>query len=182
MSAVVATLQRATQQLQLSESLERSDYSRITAQLRVVTAQLTAAERRTAKKTPAPVYFTGMLRVAAAPGSPAAEPDACAREMLVPEGIKVEGPAHDLHDLISGLVEYARTVGGEPIELRAQVEEESGDAGAVCAMELVVRSPDLPDFLRRKLWEAARARRGRVTVISEPECCRIEFTLPIVRG
>jgi hypothetical protein len=86
-----------------------------------------------------------------------------------------------LHDLLSSLVEYARTVGRDPIELRAQVMHKSGDDRAMCLTELVIQSPDVPDFLRRKLWDSARTRRGEVSVISEPECCRVEFALPVER-
>jgi len=91
----------------------------------------------------------------------------------------VQGPAHDLRDLLSSLVEYASAVGAKPLALHARIRHDVGASKAACTTELVVQSPDLPDFLRRKLWDAARVRGGEVSVISEPTLCRVEFTIPI---
>jgi hypothetical protein len=185
MHAAVATLQKGARQLQLSGELERSDYSGIVTQLRQVAEGLTALERRTGKQKAVSVNYTEMLHAAIATASTSVGQDETGGGMPVPDGIMVEGPAHDLHDLLSSLVEYARTVGGDPIELRAQILHQvlhkGGDDNGVCATELVIQSPDLPDFLRRKLWDAARVRRGQVSVISELECCRVGFTLPVER-
>ncbi len=95
--------------------------------------------------------------------------------------IMVEGPARDLRDLLCCLLEYALSVGRNPIDLRVAIKGMSSAARKVCATELVVQSRDVPDFLRRKLWETIRARRGEVSVVIEPECCRLGFTLPIER-
>lgn len=179
MHAAVATLQRAARQMQLSGNLERSEYGRIVTQLRDVADTLAGFERRTGKQKAAPVDFSAMLHRAAAPASPSA--GECDATPLVPEGVMVEGPAHDLQDLLAGLVDYARTTGGDAVELRAQIKYTNGETRAVCVTELVVHSPNVPDFLRRMLWEAASSRHGEVSVVCEPQLCRIEFILPIER-
>jgi len=99
----------------------------------------------------------------------------------VPEYVMVQGPAHDLRDLVCSLAEYALTVARDPVDLRAQVMYTSNQGRGVCATELVIQSPDVPDFLRRKLWDAVRIRHGEVSVVLEPERCRVKFTLPIER-
>lgn len=177
MYAAVATLQMAARQLQLSGELDRSKYSRIMAQLREVADELTAFERRTGKQKADPVNFTAMLREAVA----IAGHDGNGIVMQLAEDVMVEGPANDLRDLVCCLVEYALSVGRGPADLRAQVKQTSNQLRAMCATELAIPSPDVPDFLRRRLWDAVRTRRGEVSVICEPEHCRIEFTLPIER-
>jgi hypothetical protein len=181
MHAAVETLQMAARQMQLSGELERSTYSRIMTQLREVTDELTAVERRMEKREAGPVNFTEILRAAVATAPPPPDQDASGLVTQVPEGIMVEGPAHNLRDLLNSLVEYARTVGRDPIELRVHIKHGAGEVRTTCSTELIIQSPDVPDFLRRKLWDAARIRRGEVSVICEPECCRVEFTLPIER-
>lgn len=179
MHSAVATLEMAARQLQLSGELERSEFGRIMMQLRSVADGLSTVERRIAKQKAASVNFTEMLRSAIAPTAPACRQGDDAR--LPMQEIIVEGPPHDLRDLLCSLVEYARAVGTEPLAWRAQIKQDIGAARAKCTTELVVQSPDLPDFLRRKLWDAARIRGGEVSVISEPRLCRIEFTIPIDR-
>jgi hypothetical protein len=180
MHAAVATLQKTARQLQLSGELEQSAYSRIMNQLREVTEQLSASERRRAKQKAGPVNFTALLRGALASAPATADAHADGLAAAVPRDIWVVGPAHDLRDLLCSLIEYARAVGCDPIELRADIQP-NGSAGPVCATELIIQSPDLPDFLRRKLWDAVRIRRGEVSVVSELARCRIGFTLPIER-
>jgi hypothetical protein len=177
MYAAVATLQMAARQLQLGGGLDPSKYGRIVTQLREVTDQLTAVHRRAGNQKTDPVNFTEMLREAMATASPGSNGIA----MPVLEDVMVEGPANDLRDLLSSLFEYALTVGRDPIDLRTQVRQTGPQLRPVYATELVIQSPDVPDFLRRKLWDAVRVRRGEVCVISEPERCRVEFALPIER-
>jgi len=179
MHPAVATLEMAARQLQLSGELERSEFGRIMLQLRSVADGLSTVERRIAKQKAASVNFAALLRSAIAPTDPACRQDDDAR--LPKQEMTVEGPAHDLRDLLCSLVEYARAVGTEPLEWRAHIKQDIGATRAKCTTELVVQSPDLPDFLRRKLWDAARIRGGEVSVISEPTLCRIEFTIPIDR-
>jgi hypothetical protein len=179
MHAAVATLQMAARQSQLDGGLDQSKYSRIMTQLRQVADQLTAVDQRAGKQKADPVNLTEMLRDALAAASPAVAQNGVA--MPEPEEAMVEGPANDLRDLVSSLFEYALTVGPKPIDLRTQIKQTSPQPRAMYATELVIQSPDVPDFLRRKLWDAVRIRRGEVSVISEPDRCRIEFMLPVER-
>lgn len=181
MYRAIATLQMTASTLQLSGGLEQSEYSRIMAQLRQVTDELAAVERRMGNTKADPIDFAGMLRDAVAMTSQPADRNGKGVVLQAPKDVMVEGPADDLHDLVGSLVEYARTVGPDPVDLRAQVNYTSDQTRAVCVTELVIQSPDVPDFLRRKLWDTVRIRRGQVSVITEPECCRIGFTLPIER-
>jgi len=177
MQTTVATLQRAARQLNIS-GLDRSKCRRIIAELREVTDELTAFERRGGKQKSDPVDFTQMLLDGLAAASRSAGRDGNGVAVSGAEGAMVEGPANDLRDLVSCLFEYA---GRGPIELRAQVKPMGPGPVAGYATELTVQSADMPDFLRRKLWDAVRARRGEVCVSSEPERCRIQFTLPLER-
>jgi hypothetical protein len=181
MNAAVATLQMAAQQQHLSGELERTEYSRIVAQLREVAKDLSAFERRTGQLTAAPVDFTEMVRVAVAAASPPANQDDGGRATLMPEGIMVEGPAHDLRDLLDCLTEYAFSMGAHPAGVRVEIKRQESRGRDACMIELFVQSPDVPDFLRRKLWDTVSKRRGEVSIVSEPTCCRIGFTLPIER-
>ena len=177
MYAAVAALQKAQRQLQLDGGRDPSKYGRIMTQLREVTDQLTAVHRRAANHKADPVNFTQLLREALATATAGNTGIAAAG----PEDVMVEGPANDLRDLLSSLFEYALTVGRDPIELHAHVRQEEPEPRAAYVTELVIQSPDVPDFLRRKLWDAVRARHGEVRVISEPQRCRIEFALPVDR-
>jgi len=181
MDAAVATLQMAARQLQLSGGLERCEYSRIMTRLREVTDELSAVERRTGKQKPDPVDFTVILRAALATASPLVDRHQSGFALSLPEGIMVEGPSHDLRDLLCSLFEYALSVGRDPIDLRVEVGCRHSKGREMCATELAVESSDLPDFLRRKLWDAIRMRRGEVSITAEPARCRIGFTLPIER-
>jgi len=185
MHAAVVTLQTAARQLQLSGELDRCEYDRMMAQLREVAHGLAAVERRANEQKAETIDFTAMLREAAALGSPEGKQGDGGDSgggADVPDGMVIEGPAYDLRDALCSLVEYARTVGSSPVDLNARLERGRGAAHAICAVELSVRSPDVPDFLRRKLWDATRARHGEVCLVCEPERCRIHFKLPIARG
>lgn len=176
MHAAVATLQKAAQQLQRSDQLDRSKYGRIITQLRQVTDELNGFERRAAKQKADPVNFTQMLRAALTMASPTPGEDG-----IVPEDVMVEGPANDLRDLVCGLAEYALTVGCDPVDLRTQIKCTRNAAQSMSTTELNFHCPDVPDFLQRKLWDAVRIRRGEVSVISEQKRCRIVFALPVER-
>jgi hypothetical protein len=178
MQAAVATLQKAARQLNLPAGLDQSKYRRIIAQLREVTDELTAVGRRAGKPKADPVNFAQMLLDGLAAASPSAGNGDNSVAVSAAEDAMVEGPANDLRDLVNSLFEYA---GRGPIELRAQVKPMNLGLGAAYATELIIQSPDIPDFLRRKLWDAVRVRRGEVCVSSEPERCRIAFTLPVER-
>jgi hypothetical protein len=83
--------------------------------------------------------------------------------------------------MVCGLIEYAFTFARDPIVLRTDIKYPGNQARAVCSTELAIQSSDVPDFLRHKLWEVVRSRGGEVSVVSEPECCRVVFTLPVER-
>jgi hypothetical protein len=177
MQAAIATLELAARSLQRAEELDRSKYSHVMAQLRQVMDKLAAAERRTGNSRAGPVDFTRMLRDAAAT-PPGQERDDILEQ--IPENVFVEGPADDLRQLICSLVEYARAVGR--IDLHAQINHGNGKCGDTCTTELVIQPPgEVPDFLRRIMWDAARIRNGEVSTTSTREGYRIGMVLPIER-
>jgi hypothetical protein len=169
MQTAAATLLIAARQLQHGGAMGPPDYGRIASQLREVTDQLASLEQRAAGYETHPVNFAEMLRATGVTTAP------------LPEEMMVEGPANDLRDLLCVLVEYAGTVGHGAIGLRPEVKCKNSGPRQMCVTELTVRSSDVPDFLQRKLWEAAHRRRGEVSLISELQSCRIEFRLPIER-
>jgi hypothetical protein len=179
MDAAVKSLQMAARRLQLSGNLDQSEYARMMSRLREVTDELGASERRAVKQNAEPVNYTELLLDATAAASQPNIQRGIA--MQLPGDITVEGPAQDLRDLICCLMEYALTVARDPIALHAEIKCDSNNVRAVCATELLIQSSDVPDFLRRKLWDTVGKRRGEYSVILEPECCRIRFTLPVER-
>jgi hypothetical protein len=182
MYAAVATLKLAAQKLQLSGELDPSKYARMMSQLRGVTDELTAFERRArTQKKANPVNFAELLSEVMATASPTNAASGNGMAAQLPDPVLVEGPVEDLRDLLSCLIEYALSVDQGPIKFGAEIRRDGDEVSDKCAAELVIRSPDVPDFLRRKLWDAVRVRRGEVSLISEPDCCRIGFTLPIER-
>jgi len=176
MHAAAATLQTAAQRL-ISGVTERSDYTQIIAQLRAVANELAAQERRAAPGKADPVDLTAMLCDAAAKASSAAGQSAIT--VVAAEEITVEGPATDLHELISSLVEFALGTTRAASEIR--IDKACIGSRAAGALELAVGTADLPDFLRRKLWEVAHRRRGQVSIVSEANRCRLTLTLPLER-
>jgi hypothetical protein len=181
MHTAIATLQAATRRLHNPADLQDAEYSRIAAQLRQVADQLSVFERRAAPQKTGPINFTEILRSAEAAATSTTNKTANGVIVQAPLDVMVDGPAHDLRDLICSLTEYALTVARDPVVVRAEVRYIDAQARAVCATELVIQSPEVPDFLRRKLWDAVRVRRGEVLVASEPEYCRVEFTLRVER-
>jgi hypothetical protein len=177
MHASIAALEMATRRLGLSGNLDQSQYSRIIAQLHQVSDELIAIERRVGNQKADPVNFAELLRGAVVMASL----EANSIRMQVSEDVMVEGPADDLRDLVYSLVEYARTVGQNPIELRGQGLDTIYQSTAACSAELIIQSPDVPDFLRRMLWNTVRIRQGEVSITSELDRCRVKITLPIER-
>ena len=180
MHSAVAALQKTARQLQLSGGLEPSKYSRIMSQLREVTNELSASERQMKNRKAAPVNYTVLLREAMPANSADADPSGSQRAISA-EDILVEGPAQDLRNAIGSLIEFASAAGRDGLDLRVELKRGSDQARDVCTTELAVRSPDVPDFLRRRLWDAVRLRRGEVSVVSEPNGSRVTFTLPVER-
>jgi hypothetical protein len=175
MHAAIATLQKTARQFELAGVMDRSRYTRVMAQLRDVNNELNAVTRREGDREAAAVDLTAILREALAAAGPGA--DAITLELT--QDATVAGPAGDLRELICWLLDYA--VGRGRATLRTQIKIIGNQARPVCATELTIASSDVPDFLRRRLWDAVRARRGEVSIISEPDCCRVEFMLPIER-
>ena len=175
MHAAIATLQKAARQFELAGAMDRSRYTRVMAQLRDVNNELNAVARRDGDREAAAVDLTAMLREAVV----AAGQGADAITVQLTEGAMVAGPANDLRELVCWLLDYA--VGRGRATLRTQIKIIGNQSRPMCATELTIAASDVPDFLRRRLWDAVRARRGEVSIISEPDCCRVEFMLPIER-
>jgi len=179
MKAAVATLQMAAQELHSAGAVEQAKYVRIVSQLRSIAEQLTSLDRRVGEQDPDPVDFAALLHDAATAASAAAGRDQCGVALHLAAGVMVEGPGGDLRTVVGGLAEYALTVGCDAIELRT--DGKAKGARHTCITEFVVRSRDVPDFLRQDLWNAVRIRHGEVSVICEPDKSRIRFSLPIER-
>jgi hypothetical protein len=172
MHPAVATLQQAARRLQHSGNLDPSKFALMMSQLRGLTAELDASERRARDQRTDPVNITELLREALEKAGIAVQ---------LPGNVTVAGPAQSLRDLLGCLIEVALGAQPNSIDLRAQVARGSDEAHDTFTMELAIQSPDVPDFLRRRLWEVARARRGEVSIVSELNCCRIGFSLPVER-
>ncbi len=177
MHAAIATLQKAARQFELSGAMDRSRYSRIMAQLRDVNNELNAVARRRGDQDTDGVDLPAMLREAVA----AAGQGADGITVQLTDDAIVAGSAADLREPIGWLLDYAIAVGRGRATLRTQIKAVGNQARPMCATELTTSSSDIPDFLRRPLWDAVRARRGEVSIISEPDCCRVQFTLPVER-
>jgi len=175
MNTAVATLEKAAGRLRLSGELEPSKYARMMSQLRGVTVELDASERRARRKGAAPANFTELLHDAAA-SLPNWNGNSMAAQL--PDDVMIEGPAQEIRDLLSCLIEYAGGTSAGPVDLRAQLGYKSGSSREILTVELSIQSPDVPDFIRRKLWDAARPRHGEISIVSEPNRCRIGFILP----
>ena len=147
------------------------------AQLRDVNNELDAVARPDGSREADAVDFTLMLREAV----DAAGQDADGIVVHLMQDAIVAGPAGDLRELMCCLLDFALAVGRGRAALHTRIKEAGSQAGPVCTAELTIFSSDVPDFLRRRLWDAVRARRGEVSIISEPDCSRVEFTLPIKR-
>jgi hypothetical protein len=177
MDGAVATLQMAARELQLADATDRSKYAAIVSQLRAVAEQLTALERRTGAQKAEAINLAAMLRDAAASVAATAERAGEHIALELPDEAMVEGPARDLRNSISGVVEYAITVGCDAITLR--IDRDSARGRNTCVSEFTVRSRDVPDFLQRNLWKAVSIRRGEVSIVCEAQSSRIRFKLPI---
>jgi hypothetical protein len=172
MHPAVATLQQAARRLQHSGNMDSSKYTWMMSQLRGVTAELDASERRARDQKTDPVNITELLHEVLAKAGVA---------MQLPNEIMVAGPTQSLRDLFGCLIEVALGAQPNSLDLRAAAGRRKDKARETFTIELAIQSPDVPDFLRRKLWEAARARGGEVSIVSELDCCRIGFSLPIER-
>jgi hypothetical protein len=181
MYAAVAALQTAARRLQLSAELDSSEYAPMITQLRKVRDQLATFERRAGNQQADRVDLGELLREVTGPASAANDQGGSGIATQLSGDILVEGPVQDLRDLFCCLVEYALGVGPGPLNLKVEITRKPNEARETCVIGLIIQSSDVPDFLRRKLWEAARLRRGAVSVVSEPDCCRIGLMLPVER-
>lgn len=172
MHPAVATLQQAARRLQHSGNMDPSKYALMMSQLRGVTAELDASERRARDQKTDPIDIAELLREVLGKAGIA---------MQLPDDVMVAGPDQSLRDLLGCLIEVALGVRPNSLDLRAGAGRREDKARETFTIELAIKSPDVPDFLRRKLWEAARARGGEVSIVSEPDCCRIGFSLPMER-
>ena len=172
MHPAVATLQQAARRLQHSGNMDPSKFSWMMSQLRGVTAELDASERKARNQKCDPVDITELLREVLAKAGIAVQ---------LPDTIMVAGPDQSLRDLLTCLIEVALGARPNALDLHAEADRKFDNAREAFTIELAIQSPDVPDFLRRKLWEAARMRGGEVSIVAELDCCRIRFTLPIER-
>ena len=177
MHAAVAALQMAARRLQFSTELDAHKYGQMVEQLREVRDQLAAFERRVENQKADPVNLSALLAEMAG----AAANEAAGNLARIPAGVMVAGPIEDLRDLFGCLIEFALGVAAGPLQVEVGLTSSAEPSRQKCIVELTVQSPDVPDFLRRKLWEAARARRGEVSVTAEPTHCRVGLTLPVER-
>ncbi len=172
MHPAVATLQQAARRLQHSGNMDPSKYAWMMSQLRGVTAELDASERKARNQTTDPVDITELLREVLAKAGIA---------MQLPDTIMVAGPDQSLRDLLACLIEVALGAQSNSLQLHVEAGRKCGKAQETFRIELAIQSPDVPDFLRRKLWEAARTRCGEVSIVAELVCCQISLSLPIER-
>lgn len=142
------------------------------------TDRLAAIERRLTEQHSEPVDLSRLITAAA---RLAADQRQGKMLLQLPEGVFVQGPADDVRELIVGLIEHAGTGGYDKVKFRAQVNYMIDCSRLSCTAEIVTPTPDVPDFLRRELWEVVGKRRGQVSITSETGGCRIEFTLPLER-
>jgi hypothetical protein len=179
--AAVSNLKKAAQRLQLSGELDASNYTRMMKQLGEFSEGLASCERRGKIQNLKPVNLIELIRKVAAPALRATDQEGNELSTETSNDLVVEGPTVDLRDLFCCLIEFARSVGQEPVDLRMQITRDDDETRQKCLIELTVRASDVPDFLRRKLWDAARPRQGEVFVTTEPDQSRIGFVLPLER-
>jgi hypothetical protein len=178
MDLAIARLQTVARRAKISGALGPSEQSRIMARLSEVADELDTLERRSGSEKADPVDIAALLHEIA--DSPATK-RAGGISVQAPQGLALAGPAADLRELICSLAEYALAVAREPVEIHAQVKYAPAHDRPTCALELLIQSPDVADFLRQKLWHAARVRRGQVSIVSEANCSRVELSLPLER-
>lgn len=136
-------------------------------------------ERRVSGGKHPPVDFADIVRAGVAKTLRVPDPDKLVLE--IPESVLVQGPADDLVELFASLLEYGHTVGPEPIRLRTQINYTFDELRPTCTTELLVGPSEVPDFLKRKIWNTVRARRGEATIAPAVFGHRISFTLPVDR-
>jgi len=179
MNAAIKTLRTGARQLRLAGELDPDKFAWAMTQLRTVANELAACERRASKEEVIPVDITALLSRVLGPPASGQRDDRIAPPSA--GNVMVRGPLHDLQDLLNGLIEYARSVYTGPMDLRTSVRRGGCKVGDMFTIELAVRSLEIPDFVRRKLWDAASIRGGEVSVVSEPDRCWIRLTLPTER-
>lgn len=177
MNAATATID--AHMLRTTGRLEKAEYRSVLQQLRYVTERLNVIERRLEKEERDPVELAKIIDDAV---SRAVQPLTTSGPVVeVPQDILVQGPAKDLREMISALVDHACSSGARSVAIRAQVLYSADQARPMCATEIGVQSKDFPDFLRRRLWDTIHERRGELSVSSELSGYRITFTLPVER-
>jgi hypothetical protein len=155
------------------------EYKAILGQLRQITKRLALVERRESEENCAPVDFSRIVRDGCAKAT--LTPSADTLIVQIPESVLVEGPGDDLVELIGCLIEYGYTGGPEPVRLSAQINYPENEVRPTCTTEMLLPTSEVPEFLRRKVWDTVRARRGEVTIAAAPRGSRISFTFPVER-
>lgn len=160
------------------EEVDDCEYTALIGQQRQFAHGLAIFERRGAREKYAPVGLERIVKDGA--GKALRTPDADKLVLQLPESVFVEGPADDLIELIACLVEYGHS-GPKPIRLSAQINYTGDEQRPTCTTELLLPSGEVPEFLRRKVFDTVRARQGEVTIAGTASGHRISFTLPVER-
>jgi hypothetical protein len=179
MQTAIVILQTAARQRSLAGEIGRPTYGRLITQGREIAAEIDPSQNRQTAGGCDPVNYAEILRNAQA--SITARENIAGQQVLVPDGVLVEGPAHDLREAIHHLLEFASSTGVAPTELGIYISYPSDQRRGKCVTEMVMYSPGLPDFLQQTLWNMVRRRHGEMSIISEAQCCRIKFSLPVER-
>ena len=149
MHPAVATLQQAARRLQHSGNMDPSKYTWMMSQLRGVTAELDASERRARESEDR---------------SESTSPSCCAKcwqrpasPCSYPTTIMVAGPDQSLRDLLGCLIEVALGARPNSLDLRAAAGRRKDKARETFTIELAIQSPTFPIFS----GENCGKRRGR---------------------
>jgi hypothetical protein len=181
MSTAVTNLEMALSQLRSRRTTDRPEYAPIVSGLLRITDQLTAIERRDSTVDTAPVNLALVLREALmAAAATIAEANRLSNIRLAREAW-VPGPAKDLRDLVTALVEYALTVGCTEVAFQSGDNHEDPGANDRCSIRFELKSSEIPEFLRQKLWHVASSRHGEVSTVTEANRSRISIALPLER-
>jgi hypothetical protein len=165
--------------LQQDGEFDRSTSSQPAAQVQQTMEKLLSGEPLDMIRSKDSADLVSLLHEAVALVSPPAGPNGVQFELLAPEQVFVDGPAEDLLDTLSLLLEQASACGKGPIQVRLWVEAD-GNSPACATTELFNQSFDVPDHFRRRLSKAVFARGGEAYFVTEAVGFRVKIRIPIV--
>jgi hypothetical protein len=181
MSTAVANLEMALRQLRSRRTTDRPEYAPIVSGLVRITDQLTAIERRDGTVDTAPVNLALLLREVLTASVATTGEDKRLSNIRLARDAWVPGPAKDLRDFVAALVEYALTVGCTEVALQSGDSHEDPGANDRCSIGVELKSSEIPEFLRQKLWHVASRRHGEVSTVTEANRSRVGIALPLER-